>query len=84
VGRHSDAAQAKQPSRPLILAILALALAVALAVTVTALWAGGHLGRMFATSEPGCTEPDELVVVADPSVAPALTEVAAALTRPVC
>lgn len=86
MGRHSDAAQAKQPSRPLILAILALALAVALAVTVTVLWTGGHLGRMLATSEPGCTEPDELVVVADPSVAPALTEVAAAFdtTEDVC
>lgn len=77
MGRHSSAARAKQPSRSLILALAAALTAVVLVVTGALLWTGGHLDGLFAAAaEPGCTDPDELVVVADTSVAPALAEIA--------
>jgi hypothetical protein len=78
VGRHSSAAPAKQSSRPLIPILVAALAAVALVVTGTVLWTSGRLEGLFAGAEPTCTDPAELVVVADPSIAPVLTEVAEA------
>ena len=76
MGRHSIKAPARMPGRALILSIIAAVAVVGLVATGVYLWVGGHLNPMFAAAESGCTDSEQLVIVADTSIAPALTEVA--------
>ncbi|MFF2271125.1 VWA domain-containing protein [Agromyces sp. NPDC058136] len=45
------------------------------------LWVGGHLDPLLANAEAGCSEPQQLVVVADRSIAPALADIADTFDR---
>lgn len=76
MGRHSTKAPAKRPGRALILSAVAALAVVSLIATGVYLWVGGHLNPLFASAEVGCVEPEQLVVVADTSIAPALGELA--------
>lgn len=76
MGRHSTKAPAKKPGRALILSAVAALAVVSLIATGVYLWVGGHLNPLFASAEVGCVEPEQLVVVADTSIAPALGELA--------
>ncbi|KQZ07652.1 hypothetical protein ASD23_17725 [Agromyces sp. Root1464] len=76
MGRHSEAATAKQPGRRLILSIIGAVVVVGLVSSGVFLWVGGYLNPLFASAEAGCTETEQLSVVADTSIAPALTEIA--------
>lgn len=76
MGRHSVKAPATMPGRALILSIIAAVAVVGLVATGVYLWVGGHLNPLFAAAESGCTDSEQLVIVADTSIAPALTEVA--------
>ena len=64
------------PGRALILSIIAAVAVVGIVATGVYLWVGGHLNPLFAAAESGCTDNEQLVIVADTSIAPALTEVA--------
>ena len=76
MGRHSTKAPARKPGRALILSAVAALAVVSLIATGVYLWVGGHLNPLFASAEVGCIEPEQLVVVADTSIAPALGELA--------
>jgi hypothetical protein len=76
VGRHSIKAPARMPGRALVLSIIAAVAVVGLVATGVFLWVGGHLNPLFAAAESGCIDNQQLVIVADTSIAPALTEVA--------
>jgi hypothetical protein len=76
VGRHSVAATAKQPGRKLILSIIGAVVVVGIVASGVFLWVGGYLNPLFASAEAGCAETEQLSVVADTSIAPALTEIA--------
>lgn len=76
MGRHSIKAPARMPGRALILSIIAAVAVVGLVATGVFLWVGGHLNPLFAAAESGCTDSEQLVIVADTSIAPALNEVA--------
>ncbi|WP_350349468.1 VWA domain-containing protein [Agromyces sp. G08B096] len=78
MGRHSIAAPASKPGRrALILSIVAAVAVVGVVASGVYLWVGGHLNPLFAAAEPGCETPDELLIVADTSIAPVLSDVAA-------
>ncbi len=64
------------PGRALILSIIAAVAVVGLVATGVFLWVGGHLNPLFAAAESGCTDSEQLLIIADTSIAPALTEVA--------
>ncbi|WP_448005296.1 VWA domain-containing protein [Agromyces bauzanensis] len=76
MGRHSIKAPAKRPGRALILSLVAALAVVGVVATGVFLWVGGHLNPLFAAAEVGCLDNEQLVVVADTSIAPALTEIA--------
>lgn len=76
MGRHSTKAPAKMPGRALILSAVAALAVVSLIATGVYLWVGGHLNPLFASAEVGCVDPEQLVVVADTSIAPAIAELA--------
>jgi len=76
VGRHSIKAPARMPGRALIFSFIAAVAVVGLVATGVFLWVGGHLNPLFAAAESGCSDSEQLVIVADTSIAPALTEVA--------
>ncbi|GAA1764135.1 substrate-binding and VWA domain-containing protein [Agromyces humatus] len=58
------------------MSIIGAVAVVALVGSGVYLWVGGHLNPLFASADGGCSEPQELVVVADPTIAPALAEIA--------
>ncbi|MGW9631045.1 VWA domain-containing protein [Agromyces sp. NPDC055520] len=76
MGRHSVAASAKQPSRKLTLSIIGAVVVVGVVASGVFVWAGGYLNPLFASADTGCAATEELVVVADTSIAPALTKLA--------
>jgi hypothetical protein len=76
VGRHSEAATAKQPGRKLILSIIGAVVVVGLVASGVFLWVGGYLNPLFASADAGCAETEQLAIVADTSIAPALREIA--------
>ncbi len=76
MGRHSIKAPARMPGRALIFSFIAAVAVVGLVATGVFLWVGGHLNPLFAAAESGCSDSEQLVIVADTSIAPALTEVA--------
>ncbi len=76
MGRHTIKAPAKRPGRALILSIVAAVVVVGIVGSGIYLWVGGHLNPLFASAEAGCTEVEQLVVVADTSIAPALADIA--------
>lgn len=76
MGRHSIKAPAKRPGRALILSVVAALAVVGVVATGVFLWVGGHLNPLFAAAEVGCVDDEQLVVVADTSIAPALTAIA--------
>ena len=76
MGRHSIKAPAKKPGRALILSIIAAVAVVGIVGSGVFLWVGGYLNPLFAAADAGCGEPEQLVVVADTSIAPALAEIA--------
>ncbi len=76
MGRHSIAAPVKLPDRKLILSIVGAVAVIGLVGSGVLLWVGGHLNPIFASAEVGCTDPEQLVVIADTSIAPALTDIA--------
>ena len=77
VGRHSVAAQAKTPSRRFIVSIVAGVAVVGLVASGVYLWVGGHLNPIFASAdEVACETVEPFVVVADPSIANAVIELA--------
>jgi hypothetical protein len=76
VGRHSVKAPAKKPGRALILSIVAAFAVVGLVASGVFLWVGGYLNPLFAAAESGCLDSERLVVVADTSIAPALSDIA--------
>ncbi|WP_400999553.1 VWA domain-containing protein [Agromyces sp. GXQ0307] len=78
MGRHSVAAPAKAPSRRFILSIVAGVAVIGIVASGVYLWVGGHLNPIFASAgEPACDEIEELSIVADTSIAPAIEELAA-------
>lgn len=76
MGRHSEAASAKQPGRKLILSIIGAVVVVGLVASGVFLWVGGYLNPLFASADAGCAETEQLAIVADTSIAPALREIA--------
>jgi von Willebrand factor type A domain len=76
VGRHSVKAPAKRPGRALLLSIAAALAVVSIVASGVFLWVGGYLNPFFAAAESGCLEREQLVVVADTSIAPALADIA--------
>ena len=76
VGRHSSWAPARKPGRALIFSIIAAVAVVGIVASGVFLWVGGHLNPLFAAAESGCADTEQLVVVADSSIAPALTDIA--------
>jgi Ca-activated chloride channel family protein len=78
VGRHSIAAPVKMPGRRFILSIVGAVAVVGLVGSGVFLWVGGYLNPIFASAQSGCTDPEQLDVVADTSIAPALAEIAKA------
>ena len=76
MGRHSVKAPARKPGRALVFSIIAAVAIVAIVGSGVYLWVGGHLSPLFAAAESGCAETEQVVVVADTSIAPALTDVA--------
>lgn len=76
MGRHSVKAPAKRPGRALILSIIAAFAVVGIVASGVFLWVGGHLNPLFAAAESGCLEREQLVVIADTSIAPALADIA--------
>lgn len=76
MGRHSVAAPARKPARALIFSVIAAVAVVGLVGGGVYLWVGGHLNPLFASADPTCGAVEELVVVADPSVAPVVDDLA--------
>ena len=76
MGRHAVKAPAKKPGRALILSIIAAFAVVGIVASGVFLWVGGHLNPLFAAAESGCLESEQLVVIADTSIAPALADIA--------
>ncbi|RXZ67479.1 VWA domain-containing protein [Agromyces albus] len=76
MGRHSISAAVKRPGRRLVLSIIAAFAVVGIVGSGVFLWVGGYLSPLFAAADMGCTDPEQLVVVADPSIAPALADIA--------
>ncbi|MFB6611884.1 substrate-binding domain-containing protein [Agromyces sp. NPDC056379] len=76
MGRHSEAATAKKPGRRFILSIIGAVVVVGLVASGVFLWVGGYLNPIFASADSGCAETEQLAIVADPSIAPALAEIA--------
>ena len=76
MGRHTTSAPAKKPGRALILSIVAAVVVVGIVGSGVYLWVGGYLNPLFASADPGCTDVEQLVVVADTSIAPALADIA--------
>lgn len=77
MGRHSVAAPVKKPGRKLILSIIGAVVVVGVVASGVFLWVGGYLNPIFASADAGCAETETIVVVADTSIAPALTDIAA-------
>ncbi|WP_168209207.1 substrate-binding domain-containing protein [Agromyces intestinalis] len=75
MGRHTVEAAAKKPVRPLVISAIAAAAVIGVVSTGAYLWVGGHLNPLFASAEDGC-ETEDLVVVADISVAPVVEDLA--------
>ncbi|KRC58654.1 hypothetical protein ASE14_19100 [Agromyces sp. Root81] len=76
MGRHSVAASAKKPGRKLILSIIGAVVVVGVVSSGVFLWVGGYLNPIFASADSGCAQTEELAIVADTSIAPALTKIA--------
>jgi von Willebrand factor type A domain len=76
VGRHSNKAPAKMPGRALILSVVAAVAVVGLVASGVFLWVGGYLNPIFASADSGCSDSEQLVIVADTSIAPALADIA--------
>ena len=76
MGRHSVKDPARKPGRALVFSIIAAVAIVAIVGSGVYLWVGGHLSPLFAAAESGCAETEQVVVVADTSIATALTDVA--------
>ncbi|MGH3705600.1 MAG: VWA domain-containing protein [Agromyces sp.] len=76
MGRHSEAATAKKPGRRFILSIIGAVVVVGLVASGVFLWVGGYLNPIFASADSGCAETEQLAIVADPSIAPALADIA--------
>ena len=76
MGRHTVKAPAKKPGRALILSIIAAFAVVGIVASGVFLWVGGHLNPLFAAAESGCLENEQLVVIADTTIAPALADIA--------
>jgi hypothetical protein len=77
VGRHSIKAPARRPGRALVFSIIAAVAVVGVVASGVFLWVGGHLNPLLAAAEAGCADGEQLVVVVDPSIAPAMTDIAA-------
>ena len=83
MGRHTVAAPVKKPRRNLVLSIVAAAAVVGVVGSGVFLWVGGHLDPLLANADTACTEPEQLAIVADRSIAPALaTAIEETYTRP--
>ncbi len=77
MGRHSVAAPAKTPSRRFILSIAAGVAVIGLVASGVYLWVGGHLNPLFASAdEAACETVEPVVVVADPSIASPVIQLA--------
>ncbi|MGR2751293.1 substrate-binding domain-containing protein [Agromyces arachidis] len=68
----------KVPNRRFLLSVAAGAAVIALVASGVYMWVGGHLNPLFAAADqPSCDEPEQMVVVADTSIAPSVAELAA-------
>ena len=76
MGRHSVKAPAKRPGRALILSIVAAVAVVGVVASGVFLWVGGDLNPLFAAADAGCADSERIVIVADTTIAPALTDIA--------
>ncbi|MGW4931183.1 VWA domain-containing protein [Agromyces sp. NPDC004153] len=76
MGRHSVKAPAKRPGRALILSIVAALAVVGIVASGVFVWVGGYLNPLFAAADAGCSGDEQLVIVADTTIAPALTDIA--------
>ena len=76
MGRHSVKAPAKRPGRALILSIVAALAVVGIVASGVFVWVGGYLNPLFAAADAGCAGSERLVIVADTTIAPALTDIA--------
>jgi len=66
------------PGRRFILSIVGAVAVVGLVGSGVFLWVGGYLNPIFASAQSGCADAEPLDIVADPSIAPALAEIAKA------
>ncbi|MGI9823818.1 VWA domain-containing protein [Agromyces sp. Marseille-Q5079] len=76
MGRHSTA-PAKKPRRGLILSIVGAVAVVGLVASGVYLWVGGHLDPSNAAADGACAEAQPLRIVADSTIAPVLSDIAA-------
>jgi succinyl-diaminopimelate desuccinylase len=66
------------PSRRFIMSIVAGVAVIGLVASGVYLWVGGHLNPLFAAADqPACDEPEQVIVIADTSIAPSVAELAA-------
>ena len=75
---RSEAAieEAKRPGRALILSIVAALAVVGIVASGVFVWVGGYLNPLFAAADAGCAGSERLAIVADTTIAPALTAIA--------
>lgn len=76
MGRHTVAAPASMPRRRIVMSIIGAVAVIALVGSGVYLWVGGHLNPLLASADGGCAKPEQLVVVADRTIAPALAQIA--------
>jgi Mg-chelatase subunit ChlD len=65
-----------RPGRALILSIVAAVAVVGVVASGVFLWVGGYLNPLFAAADAGCADSERIVIVADTTIAPALTDIA--------
>ncbi|WP_157421576.1 VWA domain-containing protein [Agromyces sp. Leaf222] len=77
MGRHSVTASAKKSRRGLYLSVVAAVVVVGVVASGVYLWVGGHLDPSQAAAGSQCESVEELHIVADTTIAPVLSDIAA-------
>ena len=76
MGRHSVTASAKKSRRGLYLSVIAAVVVVGVVASGVYLWVGGHLDPQAAAGTE-CESVEQLHIVADTTIAPVLSDIAA-------
>ncbi|MET4157619.1 VWA domain-containing protein [Agromyces sp. PvR057] len=77
MGRHSVTASTKTSRRGLYLSVIAAVVVIGVVASGVYLWIGGHLDPSQAAAGSECESVEELHIVADTTIAPVLSDIAA-------